>query len=67
MKHVLFLDDDHRRIAEIRQEAERLGRLWAAEAGPAVAPVEPAPPGLEERVARLEDQVAELQRRLEER
>lgn len=25
MKHVLFLDDDHRRIAEFRQEAERLG------------------------------------------
>ena len=30
-------------------------------------PSEPAPPGLEERVARLEEQVYELQRRFEER
>ena len=53
------------------QSQDRYGQLLGggetAEAGPAVAPVEPAPPGLEERVARLEDQVAELQRRLEER
>ena len=39
----------------------------AAEVAPAApSPSEPAPPGLEERVARLEAQVAELQRRLDE-
>ena len=37
------------------------------DAAPAALPAEPAPPGLEDRVARLEEQVAELQRRLDER
>ena len=42
-------------------------RREAAEADPGAAPAEPAPPGLAERVTLLEEQVAELQRRLDER
>jgi uncharacterized protein len=45
-----------------------LGGGEAAETAPAAAaPVESAPTGLEERVARLEEQVADLQRTLDER